>query len=101
MSAHYTPSRCSLQKNSVAGKPVPAHGKGSFASQERLFSTVIKAFRQARRGFFAPQKPFSCPPDNAILRHNTDEMDKNRTFFRLSVYALPACDKDFSVHQLT
>lgn len=41
------------------------------------------------------QNPFSCPPDNAILRHNTDEMDKNRTFFRLPVYALPACDKDF------
>ena len=101
MSAQYTPSCGSLQKNGVVEKPLPTHGKGSFASQERLFSTVIKAFRQARRGFFTLQNPFSGPSDSTILHHNTDEMDKNRTFFRLSVYALPACDKDFSVHQLT
>ena len=101
MSAQYTPSCGSLQKNGVVEKPLPTHGKGSFASQERLFSTVIKAFRQARRGFFTPQNPFSGPSDSTILHHNTDEMDKNSIFFRLSVYALPACDKDFSVRQLT
>jgi hypothetical protein len=101
MSAQYTPSRCSFQKNGVVEKPLPAHGKGSFASQERLFSTIIKAFQQARRGFFTPQKPFSYPPDNAILRHNTDEMDKNSIFFRLHAYALPACDKGLSAQQLT
>ncbi|WP_068854928.1 hypothetical protein [Leyella lascolaii] len=101
MSAQYTPSCGSLQKNSVAGKPVPARGRASFALPERLFSTAIKAFWQARRGFFMLQNPFSGPSDSTILHHNTDEMDKNSIFFRLHAYALPTCDKGFSAQQLT